>query len=46
MSEERDEFTEHINKDTMYDGIRTCIRCGRELTSNEFGFCEECDEDD
>lgn len=46
MSEERDIFTEHINKDTIYDGTNTCIRCGRELEPGEGGLCEECDADD
>lgn len=41
-----DEFESNINKGTIYDGERTCLRCGRTLEDGEIGFCDDCDADD
>ena len=39
-------YEKRITDDTIFDGIRSCRKCGRELSNDEFIWCSDCDADD
>lgn len=39
-------YEKHVSDGTINDGIKTCRKCGRELSDDEFIWCSDCDKDD